>query len=53
MPNLVYIYISYLKAYKTHGCIRRTSISAGQIKKKSVTSKMISKWYSLGNIYEM
>ena len=30
-------------AYKTHGCIRRNSISAGQIKKKQKTSNNIKR----------
>ena len=30
--------LPYLTAYKTHGCIKRTAIPAGQIKKKQSTN---------------
>ena len=32
---IFYKHFLYLTSYKTHGCIRRTPISAGQIKKKT------------------
>ena len=39
--------------YKTYGCIRRTQIWAGKIKKKLVICKILSKLYSLYSIYEV
>ena len=37
---LFLMWIPYLTAYKTHGGLRRTSISAGQIKKKKKSTNI-------------
>ena len=38
MSQIAKSYIPYLTAYKIHGCIRRTLISAGQINKNKKTA---------------